>query len=191
MSSTILLPPRAQHNFRESVTVFIACQVVETEKRKQAGTQSLNFVKPGVNFVNTASSTKTPAAGDYAVEEELRGFADAEDAHARVHRTDLREHEGRAAEVVDDVALAELAHGARRVLWEAALAHARLLVFALHDRTNKRHHHQGQRLLGHALLRPVLGVVISRAFFLFFPCNHIINIKKKFFFRRSKRQRIF
>jgi hypothetical protein len=38
---------------------FIACQVVESEKRKQAGTQSLNFVKPGVNFVNTASSTKT------------------------------------------------------------------------------------------------------------------------------------
>jgi hypothetical protein len=38
---------------------FIACQVVESEKRKQAGTQSLNFAKPGVNFVNTASSTKT------------------------------------------------------------------------------------------------------------------------------------
>jgi hypothetical protein len=34
-------------------------------------------------------------------------------------------------------------------------------------------------------------VVISRAFFLFFPCNHIINIKKKFFFRRSKIQRNF
>jgi hypothetical protein len=32
----------------------------------------------------------------------------------------------------------------------------------------------------------------SKAFFLFFPCNHIINIKKKnFFFRRSKRQRSF
>jgi hypothetical protein len=26
-------------------------------------------------------------------------------------------------------------------------------------------------------------VVISRAFFLFSPCNHIINIKKKIFFR--------
>jgi hypothetical protein len=37
------------------------------------------------------------------------------------------------------------------------------------------------------------GVVVnSRAFFLFFPCNHIINIKKIiFFFRRSKRQRNF
>jgi hypothetical protein len=34
-------------------------------------------------------------------------------------------------------------------------------------------------------------VVSSRAFFLFSPCNHIINIKKKFFFRRSKRQRNF
>jgi mannose-1-phosphate guanylyltransferase len=33
--------------------------------------------------------------------------------------------------------------------------------------------------------------VISGALFLFFPCNHIINIKKKFFSRRSKRQRNF
>jgi len=33
------------------------------------------------------------------------------------------------------------------------------------------------------------GVVISRAFFSFSPCNHIINIYKIFFFfRRSKRQ---
>ena len=33
-----------------------------------------------------------------------------------------------------------------------------------------------------------IGVVYSRAFFFFFPCNHIINIKiKEFFFRRSKR----
>jgi hypothetical protein len=34
-------------------------------------------------------------------------------------------------------------------------------------------------------------VVITRAFFLFSPCNHIINIYKKIFFRRSKRQRNF
>jgi hypothetical protein len=40
--------------------------------------------------------------------------------------------------------------------------------------------------------KDVSAVVISRAFFLFFPCNHIINIKKIiFFFRRSKRQRNF
>jgi hypothetical protein len=32
--------------------------------------------------------------------------------------------------------------------------------------------------------------VISRAFFLFFPCNHFINVYKKIFFRRSKRERI-
>jgi hypothetical protein len=32
----------------------------------------------------------------------------------------------------------------------------------------------------------------QQSFFLFFPCNHIINIKKIFFFfRRSKRQRNF
>ena len=35
------------------------------------------------------------------------------------------------------------------------------------------------------------GVVISRAFFSFSPCNHITNVKKKIFFRRSKRQRNF
>jgi hypothetical protein len=36
------------------------------------------------------------------------------------------------------------------------------------------------------------GVVISRAFFLFFPCNHSVNINIIiFFFRRSKRQRNF
>jgi hypothetical protein len=36
------------------------------------------------------------------------------------------------------------------------------------------------------------SVVISRAFFLFFPCSHIIHIKNIFFFfRRSKRQRNF
>jgi hypothetical protein len=88
------------------------------------------------------------AAGDDAVEEELRGFADAEDAHARVHRADLREHEGGPAEVVDDVALAELAHDARRVVWQEAPAHEGLLVLARDD---------GQRFRGHALLRAVLG----------------------------------
>jgi hypothetical protein len=44
----------------------------------------------------------------------------------------------------------------------------------------------------HAAAQRMLTVVISRAFFLFSRCNHIINIKKMFFFfRRSKRQRNF
>jgi len=34
-------------------------------------------------------------------------------------------------------------------------------------------------------------VVYVGAFRDFSPCNHFINIKKKFFFRRSKRQSIF
>jgi hypothetical protein len=34
-------------------------------------------------------------------------------------------------------------------------------------------------------------VVISRAFFLFFPCNHIINIKKKSFSGEAKDSAIF
>jgi hypothetical protein len=34
-------------------------------------------------------------------------------------------------------------------------------------------------------------VVISRAFFLFFPCNHIINIKKKSFPGEAKNSVIF
>jgi hypothetical protein len=39
---------------------------------------------------------------------------------------------------------------------------------------------------------PGRAVVISRAFFLFFPCNHSVNINIIiFFFRRSKRQRNF
>jgi hypothetical protein len=44
----------------------------------------------------------------------------------------------------------------------------------------------GRKEMGEAI-----QVVISRAFFLIFPCNHIINIYKKFFFRRSKRERNF
>jgi hypothetical protein len=40
--------------------------------------------------------------------------------------------------------------------------------------------------------RSHLRVVDTAPFLKFFPCNHIINIKKKnFFFRRSKRQRSF
>jgi hypothetical protein len=35
------------------------------------------------------------------------------------------------------------------------------------------------------------AVVISRAFFLFFPCNHIINIKKKSFSGEAKDSVIF
>ena len=42
------------------------------------------------------------------------------------------------------------------------------------------------------LLEMCIIVVITGPFIKKFPCNHIINIKKKnFFFRRSKRQRNF
>jgi hypothetical protein len=44
----------------------------------------------------------------------------------------------------------------------------------------------GRKEMGEAI-----QVVISRAFFLIFPCNHIINIYKKIFWPRSKRERNF
>jgi hypothetical protein len=37
----------------------------------------------------------------------------------------------------------------------------------------------------------VTRVVFTGPFIKNFPCNHTINIKQKFFFRRSKRQRNF
>jgi hypothetical protein len=49
------------------------------------------------------------AARHDAVEDKLRGLADAEHAHPGVRRADLREHERGAAKAVDDVTLAELA----------------------------------------------------------------------------------
>jgi hypothetical protein len=37
-----------------------------------------------------------------------------------------------------------------------------------------------------AVTRDTVAVVVSRAFFLFFPCNHIINIKKNLFPAKQK-----
>ncbi|NBX19010.1 MAG: hypothetical protein EBR09_16810, partial [Proteobacteria bacterium] len=73
------------------------------------------------------------AAGDDAVEQHLRGLADAEHAHARVYGGDGGEHEGDAGEAGGGLALAELAHDARRVLVEVALAEELLLVGAGDD----------------------------------------------------------
>ena len=85
------------------------------------------------------------AARDDAVEEHLRGLADAEHAHARVHVRDRREHERDAGEARGGLALAELAHHARGVLLEVALAQVLLLVGARDD--------------GHAVLAPGLAVL--------------------------------
>jgi hypothetical protein len=55
--------------------------------------------------------------------------------------------------------------------------------------------HDDDEVEGEYMFSPPLHptqVVISRAFFLFFPCNHSVNINIIIFFcRRSKRQRNF
>ena len=59
---------------------------------------------------------------------------------------------------------------------------------SLGPRAEKFHSRQGagRKEMGEAIQ------VINKAFFLIFPCNHIINIKKKIsFFRRSKREHNF
>jgi hypothetical protein len=45
---------------------------------------------------------------------------------------------------------------------------------------------KGERVDVPRLTGEVTKVVISAPFRIFFPCNHIINVKKKIFFRKKK-----
>jgi hypothetical protein len=61
----------------------------------------------------------------------------------------------------------------------------RLFSLPMRDRHTHTHTHTHTHSTKKSHTQTPL-VVNSRAFFLFFPCNHIINIKKKYFFGEAK-----